>query len=160
VQIAKALGADVTGVCSTAKIDLVRSLGADHVIDYTTDDFTEASRCYDVILDMGGNTPLRKLRKVLEPKGALVIVGGESKGRWTGGLGRSLRAPAWSLVVSQRLTMLASDERCESLEEVTALIAAGQVTPAIDRTFALDQAHAAMRHLETGHVQGKVVITI
>lgn len=160
VQIAKALGAEVTGVCSTSKIDLVRSMGADHTVDYTTDDLTSGSRRYDVVVDIGGNTPLRKLRKILARDGALVIVGGESKGSWTGGFGRGLRAPLWSLVVSQRLTMLASSERHPSLEEVTELIEAGKVTPAIDRSFPLAEASAAMRHLEAGHVQGKIVITI
>jgi NADPH:quinone reductase-like Zn-dependent oxidoreductase len=160
VQIAKALGAEVTGVCSTSKIDLVRSMGADHIVDYTTDDLTSGSRRYDIVLDIGGNTPLRKLRKIVAREGALVIVGGESKGNWTGGFGRSLRAAVWSVVVSQRLTMLASNERHLSLQEVTELIEAGKVTPAIDRTFPLDQASAAMRHLEAGHVRGKIVITI
>jgi NADPH:quinone reductase-like Zn-dependent oxidoreductase len=160
VQIAKALGAEVTGVCSTSKIDLVRSMGADHIVDYTTDDLTSGSRRYDVVVDIGGNTPLRKLRTMLAGEGALVIVGGESKGNWTGGFGRSLRAPLWSIVVSQRLTMLTSNERHPSLEEVTDLIQEGTVTPAIDRSFPLDQASAAMRHLEAGHVRGKVVITI
>lgn len=160
VQIAKALGAEVTGVCSTSKVDLVRSVGADHVVDYTTQDVTSGSQRYDVVLDLAGNAPLRRLRKILAPNGALVIVGGESKGDWTGGFGRSLRAPVWSLVVAQRMTMLASSERHPSLEQVTALIEEGKVTPAVDRTFTLDQAHSAMRHLEAGRVRGKVVITI
>jgi NADPH:quinone reductase-like Zn-dependent oxidoreductase len=160
VQIAKALGAEVTGVCGTTKMDLVRSLGADHVIDYTKHDFTNASGRYDVVLDLGGNTPLRTLRGTLNPHGTLVIVGGESKGNWTGGFGRSLRAPAWSLVLSQRLTMLSSNERYASLEKVTELIKVGEVTPAIDRTFPLDQARSAMHHLEAGQARGKIVITI
>jgi NADPH:quinone reductase-like Zn-dependent oxidoreductase len=160
VQIAKALNAEVTGVCSTAKMDLVRSLGADHVLDYTTDDFTDGSRRYDVVLDLGGNTPLRKLRRALKPEGSLVIVGGESKGSWTGGYGRSLRAPAWSLVLGQRLTMLSSNERYPSLEQVTELINDGEVTPAIDRAFTLEHAGSAMRHLEAGQVRGKIIITI
>jgi NADPH:quinone reductase-like Zn-dependent oxidoreductase len=160
VQIAKALGAEVTGVCSTSKIDLVRSLGADHIVDYTTDDLTDGSRRYDVVLDIGGNTPLRMLRKILAREGALVIVGGESKGNVTGGFGRSLRAPLWSLVVPQRLTMLASDERHPSLEEVTELIEVDKVTPSVDRTFRLEEATAAMRHLEAGQARGKIVITI
>jgi NADPH:quinone reductase-like Zn-dependent oxidoreductase len=160
VQIAKALGAEVTGVCGTAKMDLVRSIGADHVLDYTTDDFTDGSCRYDVVLDLGGNTPLRKLRRALKPEGSLVIVGGESKGNWTGGFGRSLRAPAWSLVLGQRLTMLTANERYPSLEQVTELINDGKVTPAIDRTIALDDARSAMRHLEGGQARGKIIITI
>ncbi len=116
VQIAKALGAEVTGVCSTAKIDLVRSIGADHVVDYTKHGVTDGVRRYDVILDLGGNTSLRQLRKTLNPGAALVIVGGESKGDWTGGFGRSLRAPVWSLFLPERLTALNSDERYPSLE--------------------------------------------
>ena len=103
VQLAKAFGAEVTGVCSTAKTDLVRSLGADHVIDYTEEDFTDGSSRYDLILDIGGNTRLSRLRRALTPTGTLVIVGGENKGNWTGGFGRSLRAPLLSLFVRQRL---------------------------------------------------------
>jgi NADPH:quinone reductase-like Zn-dependent oxidoreductase len=160
VQIAKALGAEVTGVCSTTKVDVVRSIGADHVVDYTAQDYTDGSRRYDVVLDLGGNTPLRKLRRALNPQGSLVIVGGESKGNWTGGFGRSLRAPAWSLVLPQRLTMLSSNERHPSLEAVTELINNARVTPLVDRTFALDHAGAAMRHLEAGQARGKIVITI
>lgn len=160
VQIAKALGAEVTGVCSTAKTELVQAVGADHVIDYTTEDVTDGSRRYDLVLDIGGNTPLRKLRQTLTPAGALVIVGGENKGDVTGGFGRSLRAPVWSLFLHQHLTMLSSKESYESLEEVTALIDADQVTPAVDRTYPLDEAHAAMRRLEAGQAQGKIVITI
>jgi NADPH:quinone reductase-like Zn-dependent oxidoreductase len=160
VQIAKALGAEVTAVCSTTKIDLVRSIGADHVIDYTQHDFTDGSRRYDLVLDVGGNTPLRKLRRVLNPDGALVIVGGENKGNWTGGFGRSLRAPVWSIIIRQRLSMLSSNEGYPSLEQVTELIDDGKVTPEIDRTFALDQARDAMHHLEAGRARGKIVITM
>jgi NADPH:quinone reductase-like Zn-dependent oxidoreductase len=158
VQIAKALGAEVTGVCSTTKMDLVRSIGADHVIDYTAD--ACISRRHDVVLDLGGNTPLRRLRRTLTTTGSLVIVGGDSKGDWTGGLGRTLRAPAWSLLISQRLTMLTSNERYPSLEAVTALIEAGSVTPAVDRLYPLDQARAAMQRLEGGQARGKIVVTI
>lgn len=158
VQIAKALGAEVTGVCSTSKMDLVRSLGADHVIDYTVD--ACISRRHDVVLDIGGNTPLRELRRMLTPTGSLVIVGGESKGDWTGGFGRSLRAPLLSPFTKQRLTMLSSNERYPSLEAVTDLIQAGKVTPAIERTYPLEQAQAALRHLEDGRVRGKVIVTI
>jgi NADPH:quinone reductase-like Zn-dependent oxidoreductase len=160
VQIAKALGAEVTGVCSTAKTELVRAVGADHVIDYTAEDFTDGSRRYDLVLDIGGNTPLRKLRQTLTPTGTLVIVGGENKGNVTGGFGRSLRAPVWSLFLRQHLTMLSSKESYESLEEVTEFIETDKVTPAVDRAYPLDQAHAAMERLEAGQAQGKIVITI
>ena len=105
VQIAKALGAEVTGVCSTSKIDLVRSIGADHVIDYSQDDFADGETRYDLILDIGGNSPLSRLRQALTPKGTLVIVGGEGGGNWIG-MGRQLRALALSPFVGQRLTML------------------------------------------------------
>jgi NADPH:quinone reductase-like Zn-dependent oxidoreductase len=160
VQLAKAFGAEVTGVCSTAKTDLVRSLGADHVIDYTEEDFTDGSGRYDLILDVGGNTRLSRLRRALTPTGSLVIVGGENKGNWTGGFGRSLRAPVLSLFVRQRLAMLASKEHYADLERLTELIEAGSVTPSIDRTYRLDEAQDAMRHLEAGQVRGKVAIVI
>ena len=160
VQLAKAFGAEVTGVCSTAKIDLVRSLGADRVIDYTEEDFTDGSGRYDLILDIGGNTRLSRLRRALTPTGTLVIVGGENKGNWTGGFGRSLRAPLLSLFVRQRLTMLASKEQYPDLEALTELIEAGSVTPSVDRTYPLDQAQDAMRQLEAGLVRGKVAVVI
>ena len=160
VQLAKAFGAEVTGVCSTAKIDLVRSLGADRVIDYTEEDFTDGSGRYDLILDIGGNTRLSHLRRALTTTGTLVIVGGENKGNWTGGFGRSLRAPVLSLFVRQRLTMLASKEQYPDLEALTELIEAGSVTPSVDRTYPLDQAQDAMRQLEAGLVRGKVAVVI
>jgi NADPH:quinone reductase-like Zn-dependent oxidoreductase len=160
VQLAKALGAEVTGVSSTAKVDLVRSLGADHVLDYTQDDFADGTRHYDLILDIGGNPPLSRLRRALTATGTAVIVGGEEGGRWTGGFGRSLRAPLVSLFVRQRLTMLASKERASDLERLTPLIESRQVTPSIDRTYTLDEVPDAMRHLEAGDVRGKVAITI
>ncbi len=159
VQLAKAFGTEVTGVASTAKLDLVRSLGADHVIDYTHQDFTDGTR-YDLILDLGGNPPLSRLRRALTPTGTLVIVGGEEGGKWTGGFGRSLRAPLISPFVQQRLTMLASKERATDLKKLTPLIEAGTVTPSIDRTYPLDGVTEAMRHLQAGEVRGKVVITI
>src|SRR4029079_9312116 len=126
---------EVTGVCSAAKADLVRSIGADHVIDYSTEDFTEGTQQYDLILDVGGNRRLSHLRRALTPKGTLVIVGGESKGNWTGGFGRSLRAPVLSVFVRQRLTMLASKEHHADLEPLAELIEAGRVTPSIERTY-------------------------
>lgn len=160
VQLAKSFGAEVTGVCSAAKADLVRSLGADHTIDYATDDATDGSRRYDLILDIAGNTPLRRLRRALNPKGSLVIVGGESKGNITGGFGRSLRAPLVSLIVSQRLAMLASKEHYADLVPLTELIEAGKLTPSIDATYPLDEAPDAMRQLEAGTVRGKVCISV
>ena len=160
VQLAKAFGAEVTGVCSTAKLDLVRSLGADHVVDYTRQDFAGGTSRYDLVLDIGGNSSLSRLRSALTPTGTLVIVGGEEGGKWTGGFGRSLRAPLLSPFVRQRLTMLASKERAGDLERLSPLIEAGKVVPSIDRTYPLDRVAEAMRHLEAGDVRGKVAITV
>lgn len=160
VQLAKAFGAQVTGVCSTTKLDLVRSLGADHVIDYTRDDFADGSHRYDLILDIAGNPTLSRLRRALTPTGTVVIVGGEEGGNWTGGFGRQLRAVALSLFVRQRLTMFVCKKRSSDLERLTHLIEAGTVTPSIDRTYPLDRVPEAMRHLEAGKARGKVAITI
>ena len=160
VQLAKALGADVTGVSSTAKLDLVRSLGADHVLDYSTGDFADGSRRYDLILDIGGNPTLSRLRRALTPTGTVVIVGGEEGGHWTGGFGRSLRAPLVSLFVRQRLAMLASKERGADLERLAEYIEAGTLTPTVDRTYPLEDVPNAMRRLEAGDVRGKVAIII
>ena len=160
VQIAKAFGAEVTGVCSTAKVDLVRSLGADHVIDYTRDDFAAGEHRYDVILDIGGNRRLSHLRRALTPRGTLVIVGGETGGRWLGGFDRSLRAVLLSLFVRQKLGMLASTENAEDLNALRDLIEAGQVTPAIDRTYPLSETADAIRYVSEGRARGKVVITV
>ncbi len=160
VQIAKAFGAVVTGVCSTAKLDLVRSLGADHIIDYTSDDFADAPARYDLILDVGGNASLSRLRRALTPNGTLVIVGGENGGRWTGGFGRQLRAVALSPFVRQRLVMKTPDENRADLERLVELIEAGKLAPAVDRTYPLHQAPDAMRHLQAGHARGKLVIAV
>lgn len=160
VQLAKALGAEVTGVCSTTKTDLVRSIGADHVIDYTREDFTEGSRRYDLIVDIAGNRPLPRLRKALAAKGTLVIVGGEGGGRWTGGFGRSLRAAMLSPFIGQKLCGLIAKETSADLETLTAYVEAGKVVPVIDRTYPLGEAAKAIRHIEEGHARGKVVITI
>jgi NADPH:quinone reductase-like Zn-dependent oxidoreductase len=161
VQIAKAYGATVTGVCSTTKVDLVRSIGADDVIDYTQDDFAEMSRHYDLILDTAGNRPLSHLRRTLTPRGTLVIVGGEGGGRWLGGFDRQiLRAPLLSLFVSQRLRGLISKERREDLLALKDLIEGGKVTPVIDRTYPLSEGPQAIRYLAEGHPGGKVVITV
>ncbi|MFF1252957.1 NAD(P)-dependent alcohol dehydrogenase [Pseudarthrobacter sp. NPDC058329] len=160
VQLAKALGAEVTGVCSAGKADLVRSLGADHVLDYTQDDFADGTRHYDLILDIGGNPRLSRLRRALTPNGTAVVVGGEEGGRWTGGLGRSFRAPLLSLFVRQRLTMLASKERASDLERLTPFLTSGQLRPSIDRAYPLDEVPDAMRHLDAGEVRGKIAIAV
>ncbi|MBO0595764.1 NAD(P)-dependent alcohol dehydrogenase [Nesterenkonia sp. E16_7] len=160
VQIAKACGAEVTGVCSPGKQDFVRSLGADHVIDYTREDFADGSDHYDLILDIAGNPPLARLRHALTPTGTAVIVGGEGGGDWTGGFGRSLRAPLFSRFLSQRLTMLASKERGSDLERLAEHLKSGTVTPRVDRTFPLAKVPEAMRRLEAGDVCGKIAITL
>jgi NADPH:quinone reductase-like Zn-dependent oxidoreductase len=160
VQIAKASGAEVTGVCSTGKVDLVRSIGADHVIDYTREDFAAGPHRYDLILDIGGNSPLSRLRRALTPRGTLVLVGGEDGDRWTGGMGRQARAIALSPFVRQRLTMKTPKENHMDLQRLVALIEAGDVTPVIDRTYPLAQVPDAMRHLHTGQARGKIVITV
>jgi NADPH:quinone reductase-like Zn-dependent oxidoreductase len=160
VQLAKALGAEVTGVSSTAKLDLVRSLGADHVIDYTRDDFADGAHRYDLILDIAGNPTLSRLRRALTPTGTAVIVGGEQGGRLTGGLDRQFRAKALSLFVRQRITFFLSKERAGDLERLTEFIEAGKLTPSIDRIFPMDQVPEAMRHLEAGETRGKIAITV
>ena len=158
VQIAKAFGAEVTGVSSTSKTDLVTALGADRVIDYTTEDFADGRQRYDLILDTGGNTALARLRRALTPRGTLVIVGGEG-GKWTG-IGRQLRALALSPFVSQRLTFFLSKQRQADLDTLTQLIAAGQVSPVVDRTYALSEAPKALSDLAAGHARGKLAISI
>jgi NADPH:quinone reductase-like Zn-dependent oxidoreductase len=159
VQIAKSLGAQVTGVCSTAKTSLVASIGADHVLDYTRDDFTDGTQRYDLILDIAGNTPLPRLRRALTRTGTLVIAGGEDAGRWTG-MGRQLHALTASPFARQRLTMLVSRQRRADLDRLAELIEAGQLTPVIGATYPLLQAPDAMRHLQAGHARGKLVIKV
>jgi NADPH:quinone reductase-like Zn-dependent oxidoreductase len=160
VQIAKALGASVTGVCSTTKTELVRSLGADHVIDYTREDFTEGQERYDLIVDMAGNRPLSRLRRVLSPRGTIVMVGGESAGRWTGGLHHLLWATLLSAFVRQRFRPFLAQVRNKDLDFLKELIEAGKVMPVIDRTYPLGQVPDAVRYLAEGHARGKVVITL
>lgn len=158
VQLGKAHGAEVTGVASTAKLDLVRSLGADHVVDYTqSGDLPDR---YDLIVDIGGNTPLRRLRRALTPSGTIVFVGGESGGNVTGGLGRAMRAALRSPFVRQRFVMFASKERYDEFEQVAELVVAGSVTPAIERTYPLDGVAEALQHLEDGNARGKLVIRV
>jgi NADPH:quinone reductase-like Zn-dependent oxidoreductase len=160
VQLAKAFGAEVTGVCSTPKMDMVRSLGADRVIDYTREDFANGQQHYDVILDIGGNASLSRLRRALTPKGTLVITGGETDGRLLGGTDRQIRALMLSPFVGQRLGTFIASENHEDLMVLKELIEAWKVTPAIDRTYPLSEAPNAIRYLKEGHARGKIVITI
>jgi len=160
VQLAKAFGAEVTGVCSTAKLELVRSLGADHVIDYTRDDFGAGRLRYDLILDIAGNSAISRLRRALTPTGTVVMVGGEEGGRLTGGIGRQLRGRVVSMFSHQRLTGLLCKERFSDLECLAELIAAGDVTPSVGKTYPLDEVPRAMRDLERGSVRGKVAIAV
>jgi NADPH:quinone reductase-like Zn-dependent oxidoreductase len=160
VQLAKAFGAHVTGVASTTQVDLVRSIGADEVIDYTRQDVTDGTRHWDLILDTAGRRSLSRLRRALTPKGTLVIVGGEGAGRWMGGFDRNLRAPVLSRFVGQRLRMLASKPRQEDLQTLRELIEAGKLTPVIDRTYPLAEVPEAIRRLEAGHTRGKLVIAV
>lgn len=159
VQLAKAFGAEVTGVCSTSKMDLVRSLGASHVLDYTQDDFADGTRRYDLIVDIAGNPSLSRLRRALTPTGTAVIVGGEDSGNWTG-MSRQLRALARSPFLRQRLAMVTPRQRSTDLDRLTSLIEAGTVTPSIGATYPLDQVPQALRYLEAGQARGKVVITL
>ncbi len=160
VQIAKAFGAHVTGVCSTKKVEMVRSIGADHVIDYTREDFSEGDQRYDLILDIGGNSSLARLRRVLTPEGTLVIAGGEGGGRWLGGTDRQLRALMLSPFVGQKLGTFINKENHEDMIVLKELIESGKVTPIIDRTYPLAEVPEAIRYLEEGHARGKVVISV
>jgi len=159
VQIAKAFGAEVTGVCSTDKVALVRSLGADHVIDYKLEDLTAGGHPYDVIIDTGGNRRLTQLRHLMTRRGTLVIVSGETSGRWLGGFERSLNAVLLSPLVSQRLSMLASKENAADLDMLRELIQTGKLIPVIDRTYPLSETAAAIAYVQDGRARGKVVIT-
>ena len=161
VQVAKGFGATVTGVCSTGKTDLVRSLGADEVIDYTREDFTDGSRRWDLIVDTAGRRSLSTLRRALTEKGTLVIVGGDGGGQWTGGFFRGmLRAPLVSLFVGQRLRGLATKIEQDDLVTLTQLVEAGTLAPIIDRTYPLIEAPDAISYLAQGHAAGKIVITV
>ncbi|MFI1279350.1 MULTISPECIES: NAD(P)-dependent alcohol dehydrogenase [unclassified Streptomyces] len=161
VQLAKAFGAHVTGVCSGAKADLVRSIGADEVLDYAHTDPTDGSRRYDLILDIAGNRPVSRLRRALTARGTLVIVGGEGGGRWIGGNERQLGVLLMSPFVGHRLRALAAMEHHHSeLQVLTELIEAGSVTPVVDRTYPLAEVPDAIRYLREGHVRGKIVIRL
>ncbi|MGD9599902.1 MAG: NAD(P)-dependent alcohol dehydrogenase [Steroidobacteraceae bacterium] len=160
VQIAKVLGARVTGVCSTRNVELVRSLGADEVIDYTKDDFTKRTGQYDLIVDMVSSHPLRATLSALKPDGVLVIVGSNDKGNFLGPLKRSLRAILLAPFVSRRIENLMADLDPEDLDYLAGLMRAGALTPVIDRRFTLEQVPDAMAYLETGRARGKVVVGI
>jgi NADPH:quinone reductase-like Zn-dependent oxidoreductase len=160
VQPATMYGAEVTGVCSSAGADFVRSQGATHVIDYTREDITDGPHRYDVIVDNAGLRPLPLLRRALAPRGTLVIVGGEGGTGFFGGMSRSLRAVLLSPFIGQNLRNLISVSRPEDLLALKDLTEQGKITPAIDRTYPLAEAPAAIRHLEKGHPRGKLVVTV
>ena len=160
MQIAKVFGAEVTAVCSAPKVELVRTLGADHVIAYEQDDFAAAGRRYDVILDIGGNASLARLRRALAPEGTLVIAGGETSGRWLGGSDRLVRALVLSRFIGQTLKTFIAKENHEDLLVLKELIEAGKVTPVVDRAYPLAEAPQAIDHLVQGRARGKLVITV
>jgi NADPH:quinone reductase-like Zn-dependent oxidoreductase len=160
VQIAKSFGAEVTGVCSTRNVDMVRSIGADHVIDYTKEDFTQSEQRYDFILDNVANHSLSDLRRALTPRGTLVPNNGTTGGRWIGPVGRLVMAFVISPFVSQRLRPFVSEGKNEDLVTLKELIEAGKVTPVIDRTYPLSAVPEAIGYVGEGHARGKVVITV
>jgi NADPH:quinone reductase-like Zn-dependent oxidoreductase len=160
VQIAAVLGAEVTGVCSTGNVELVRSIGAAHVIDYTMEDFTEGQTRYDVILDNVSSLPLAKLRGALTPKGTLVLNGGGSPGHVFGPVAGLLKAVVANLFVSQRLRPLPSKQTREELLAVTELVEGGKLTPIVDRTYPLADTAEGLSYVEQGHARGKVVVTV
>ena len=162
VQIAKSFGADVTGVCSTRNVDLVRSLGADHVIDYTKEDFAKGTERYDVILDNVPNHSLSECRHILNPKGKYVMIGGggPNDSRWIGPFGRVIHALLVSPFISQKMGMMMADANQKDLTVLADMMQSGKLKPVIDRTYKLSEVPAAIAYLEEGHARGKVVITI
>ncbi len=158
VQLAKVFGADVTGVCSTRNLDMVRSIGAHHVIDYTQEDFTTSGQQYDLIFDAAGNHSLSDCRRALTPKATLVLVGGPNKGRWVGPLTGVLKAVVVSRFVSQKLRPCLAHSSKADLIVLRELLEAGKVAPVIDRSYPLSDVPEAIRYLEEGHARGKVVI--
>jgi NADPH:quinone reductase-like Zn-dependent oxidoreductase len=159
VQIAKSFGAEVTGVCSTAKVDIVRGVGADHVIDYSKEDFTRSGQRYDLMLDMGGNRSLSQLRRALTPRGTLVLVGGEGGDRWIG-IGRSLQALLVSPFVSHNLRPVSAKPNKADLQILKKLIDTGKLTPVIDKTYTLSESANAIRYLHEGRARGKLVVSV
>jgi NADPH:quinone reductase-like Zn-dependent oxidoreductase len=160
VQVARALGARVTGVCSTRQVEVVLSIGAEDAIDYTLEDFTELGRHWDVIVETAGARPLAELRRALTPRGTLVIVGGEGGGKWVGKAGRMVQAPMMSPFISQRLTTMVVEHNGADLIVLKDLIEAGGVTPVIGKTYALSEVPDAIRDLEQRRTQGKLVVKI
>ncbi|TCZ72153.1 NAD(P)-dependent alcohol dehydrogenase [Paenibacillus albiflavus] len=160
VQIAKSLGAEVTGVCSTRNVEMVRSIGSDHVIDYTQEDFTRSKNRYDLIFDLVGNRTFSACNRVLKNQGTLVIVGSQSKGRLLGPLARALRGLLISRFVSQRIQIFMAKWSKKDLMTMHELLEAGKVKPVIDRCYNLSEVSEAIRYLEEGHAQGKVIISL
>jgi NADPH:quinone reductase-like Zn-dependent oxidoreductase len=160
VQIARSFGAHVTGVCSTRNVDMVRSIGADHVIDYTQEDFTQSDQKYDLVFQLAGTRSPSDCRRALTPKGTLVLSSGESDGRWIGPIDRIIKAVVLSPFVSQRLGTFEAKQSKEDLQVLKELIESGKVSPVIDRTYPLSETPEAIRYLEEGHARGKVVITM
>jgi NADPH:quinone reductase-like Zn-dependent oxidoreductase len=160
VQLAHAMGAEVDGVCSASKMELVRGLGAHEVFDYANADFSDGTRHWDLVLDVGGNNPLVRLRRAMTPSGRLVFVGGENGGDWTAGFGRPLSAVLLGLFVKRRFAMHATREVAEDIERIAAYLASGAVKPPIDRRIGLDDVSDALRDLEAGRVRGKIVVVV
>jgi NADPH:quinone reductase-like Zn-dependent oxidoreductase len=160
VQIAKSFGADVTAVCSTRNVEMVRSLGADHVIDYTQEDFTQSGQKYDLIFQLAGTRSPSDCRRALTSNGTLVPSSGESAGRWIGPVDRIIKAVVLSPFVSQKLATFVMKPKRDDLQLLKELIEAGTVTPVIDRTYSLKEVPEAIRSLEEGHARGKVVLTV
>jgi NADPH:quinone reductase-like Zn-dependent oxidoreductase len=160
VQIAKALGGEVTGVCSRLHVEMVAALGADRVIDYTREDFTEGGRQYDLLVDIAGSRTLSDTARVLLPKGVLVGVGGPNKGNWVGPLSRTARMAMLSPAVSQRMVFFLAHQNKADLGVLRELLDTAKVVPVIDRTYPLAQTADAIRYLEDGHASGKVIVTM
>lgn len=160
VQVAKSFGAQVTGVCSARNVEMVRSIGAERVVDYSREDFTASGERYDIILDAVGNLTWSSCRRVMASPGICVGVGGGSGGRWVGPLARSLAELLLSRLTSQRMVMMLTKQKREDLVTLKELIEAGKVTPVIDRSYSLSEVPEALRYLEEGHARGKVVITV
>jgi NADPH:quinone reductase-like Zn-dependent oxidoreductase len=162
VQIAKSFGVEVTGVCSTRNVDLVRSLGADHVIDYTREDFAKRPERYDVVVDNVPNHSLSECRRILNPNGKYVMIGGggPNDNRWLGPFGRVIATVVLSPFVSQKMGMMMADANQKDLTVLGDLMQSGKVKPVIDRTYKLSEVPEAIRYLEQGHARGKVVITV